>query len=101
MYFSDARHENRESLKFSPRQLCDFPLEQFMELKLNNEVSELILRITFFDDIPDLSLHCFRNVVNVLWLGHCLYLVFHHLDEIILEFAASEVCDDFLPFRRF
>lgn len=109
-----ASQSNDESLELSTRKLSNLTLQYFFQFQLLYRlvIESLLVEVTKpppHNSLVYVLLFCYR--IDILDLDKCLELLFlglllvrvtlEHRSEVLLEFRAAEVFEDFSPFWKF
>ena len=96
----DSNEGNAETLQFTSRKFFNTALKNTGEIKILNELIHLVTLALCSKMIVHCSMQHLLNLVNILGFNNSLEMIFKHLCEVILEFTASEVCENILPIWR-
>lgn len=103
--FLHTGQSNSETLKLTTRKEINVPVKHLLQLQgLHDLLEPLIADLTtLLDEGPDAALSSFdsfRDLIDILGFDDGLEIVLENLGEIVLQFRASEVSENFLPVRR-
>lgn len=98
--FLEQSNEDGEPLQLSSGQLSDFSFKNVFELEDLNQFIGQSAIIFFSNDVSDLSVDDFGDLINKLHFESRLVVILEKLDKIALNFGAFESLDDISPFGR-
>lgn len=77
--------------------MLHIPIQNLLQLQHLLQVLSLASTVLLYQHLLNIPLDGLRNVVHVLGLDDGMQVVLQYPGEVVLQLAASEVCEDFLP----